>query len=582
MATIVYLDVDDEITSAAARIRGATDKRVALVLPFGSRLATSRINFRLLAREAMLHGRRLGIVAPDASARAIAASAGLPVFHSVDEYDGSVDGGAVAKPEAATATSAAADDRSATVAAAAAGAAVAGSDTGLAAGRKAAGASSAKARSSPTAPASQPPRPASSNDRVSTATVPAGVAAASAAAEADDATRLHEATTVRSGPRPASPHAEGGSGSGTTSTRSRLGRPRRAVVGIVAALVALALLAGGVAAYVLLPAATITVTPRLDPIGPLTIDVRADPTVTAVDPEAGLIPAVAIPVTAHASGEFPATGTRTEKTAATGSVRFDSINTVGPVFVPAGTRLSTLDGVVFATTRAVSVPPARVSGNAIAHGFAETPVRALKEGPEGNVDAGTITQVPDNLRIQQVSAENGGATTGGRRRDFTLVSKQDVDAVVAKLTAEVQGEFASQSANPDGVPPGATVFAESATGTDPVITPNPSTLVGKQIDSFNLDVVRNGTVLAVDETPLEQIARTRLAQTVAADHRLVESSVQVDVGGSTVEPSGISFPVLVRASQVRPVDPAALKSAVLGKSKSDAMATLSGYGDASL
>src|SRR5262245_28128523 len=91
MATIVYLDVDDEITSAAARIRGSDQTRVALVLPYGSRLSTSRINFRLLAREARLHSRRLGIVAPDASTRALAASAGLPVFNSVGEYESSLD-----------------------------------------------------------------------------------------------------------------------------------------------------------------------------------------------------------------------------------------------------------------------------------------------------------------------------------------------------------------------------------------------------------------------------------------------------------------------------------------------------------
>ncbi len=91
MATIVYLDAEDEITSAAARIRAAADSRVGLVLPFGSRVATSRINFRLLAREAMSHGRRLDIVAPDASARALAASAGLPVFASVGEYEEALD-----------------------------------------------------------------------------------------------------------------------------------------------------------------------------------------------------------------------------------------------------------------------------------------------------------------------------------------------------------------------------------------------------------------------------------------------------------------------------------------------------------
>ena len=91
MATIVYLDADDEITSAASRIRAADDARVGPVLPFGSRVATSRINFRLLAREALVTGRRLDIVAPDAAARALAASAGLAVFGSVGEYESALD-----------------------------------------------------------------------------------------------------------------------------------------------------------------------------------------------------------------------------------------------------------------------------------------------------------------------------------------------------------------------------------------------------------------------------------------------------------------------------------------------------------
>src|SRR6187551_947346 len=86
-AGIVYLDVDDEITSAAARIRGSEATKVALVIPYGSRIATSRMNFRLLSREAVVNNRRLSIVASDAATRALAASAGLPVFASVAEYE---------------------------------------------------------------------------------------------------------------------------------------------------------------------------------------------------------------------------------------------------------------------------------------------------------------------------------------------------------------------------------------------------------------------------------------------------------------------------------------------------------------
>src|SRR4051812_29517932 len=92
-AGIVYLDVGDEITSAAARIRSSTATRVALVVPYGSRIATSRMNFRLLSREAVVSNRRLSIISGDAASRSLAASAGLPVFGSVTEYEGAVDTG---------------------------------------------------------------------------------------------------------------------------------------------------------------------------------------------------------------------------------------------------------------------------------------------------------------------------------------------------------------------------------------------------------------------------------------------------------------------------------------------------------
>ena len=98
LSHLVYLDVDDEITSAAARIRTTEAERITLVLPYGSRLATSRINFRLLAREATERGKRLDIVCADASARALAAAAGLPVHASVSAYEAARGGSPAAAP----------------------------------------------------------------------------------------------------------------------------------------------------------------------------------------------------------------------------------------------------------------------------------------------------------------------------------------------------------------------------------------------------------------------------------------------------------------------------------------------------
>jgi hypothetical protein len=84
---IYYLDVDDEITSAAARIRDSSDNRIALVLSGGSRVATSRINFRLLAREAKHRNKRLAIIASDQSVQSVARSAELPVYATVGDYE---------------------------------------------------------------------------------------------------------------------------------------------------------------------------------------------------------------------------------------------------------------------------------------------------------------------------------------------------------------------------------------------------------------------------------------------------------------------------------------------------------------
>src|SRR3990172_12698931 len=90
---ILFLELDDEITSAVGRLRPAPERTVALALPAGSRIASSRINFRLLAREAEGMGTQLTIVSPEATARALASPAGLPTFGAVDPHQSAMAGG---------------------------------------------------------------------------------------------------------------------------------------------------------------------------------------------------------------------------------------------------------------------------------------------------------------------------------------------------------------------------------------------------------------------------------------------------------------------------------------------------------
>jgi hypothetical protein len=70
VTTTIYLEPDDEITGAIARLRAVTDGEAIVVVPVGSRIATSRINFKLIVREAAERKLNIAAVSDEPSVRA--------------------------------------------------------------------------------------------------------------------------------------------------------------------------------------------------------------------------------------------------------------------------------------------------------------------------------------------------------------------------------------------------------------------------------------------------------------------------------------------------------------------------------
>jgi hypothetical protein len=95
-----YLDNDDEITDAVARLRETSDEQVVFVVPPGSRIATGRINFKLLAREATSRDLRMAVASPDEQVRALATSAGVLAAPTPDMAEAALERGD--EPPAAT------------------------------------------------------------------------------------------------------------------------------------------------------------------------------------------------------------------------------------------------------------------------------------------------------------------------------------------------------------------------------------------------------------------------------------------------------------------------------------------------
>lgn len=561
MASIVYVDGDDEITSAAARIRGSDDGPVALVVPHGSRIATSRINFRMLAREAQSHGRRLSIVAGDGATRALAASAGLPVFGSVGEYEGSL----VAEPASIVAPPA----------------------------------PPPAAPAAPNVTAAPPPVVATprAGDRTrrgrKTRSVPdptvvvAAVAAPAGAAALAPPAPTAPAVTPPAPTAPPSPEpAEVGPpriARTPADPARRTWRFGRQAAPLAVALVALALLVGGVGAWLLLPAASIAITPRQELIAPLAVSVRADPAAATADPAAAVVPASRLSFDVAASDTFPVRGKRVEEARATGRVTFRSYNTAAANTIPAGSIVSTEGGIQFRTTAAVRLARARVlPPDRIVPSAASVAIEAVKAGTAGNVPPNAIIVVPKGEDPVVTNVRNVEPTSGGKHDEFPKIDQADLDAAVTQLTEELGKDFDTLIADRAHVPAGMTVFPDTRSLADPVPSPDPAGLIGQEIASFELEMTSTGTVIAVDESAVTALAADRMRAAVGAGRRLVDGSIEVTVETPSVAGGIVTFPVTATARQVQVLDPKSLAAQVKGQPAGEARRILAPYGEVEL
>jgi hypothetical protein len=597
MATgVIYLDIDDEITSAAARVRAVEGRRVAVVLPYGSRVATSRINFRLLGRDALTHEKRLSIIAADAASRSLAASAGLPVFASVAEYEASDEApkpgatGASAGPETASPKGTRKPRRTAAqkAAEASAAAAAAGAIEGVAVAA---------------APASTGPEPATSagvttdgptadagsatDTALTGATTSAVTGATARGASRSRSTGMphQELATARAPmatPRIEQPDRPAAPPRTSPVTRPEARRPGLTPLAIGGAVLALAVVVGGVGAYLLLPSATVVVTPRDETIGPLRMSISASDTVTEPDVDAGVVPAETLTVDVDAARTFPVTGIRVEETKARGTVRFRNKDFTRSNTVPKGSVVSTQSGIRFRTNSAVTVPRAELVGLQVFPATANVKVTAVEAGTDGNVEPNTILIIPRGEDPLTLDVSNPDATSGGTREEFPQVEQKDIDTAVAQLGADLQAAFAERMTDPSLAPEGSTLFPETGVLGVPEYDVDPASLLDQEIETFDLGASASGTVRAVDTAAVQAVAEQRLAANVEADHQLVEGSSEISVEDAVVSDDRITFPVVATATQIALLDPVAIEAAIRGLRLEDAQRVLGEYGIAEL
>ena len=373
------------------------------------------------------------------------------------------------------------------------------------------------------------------------------------------------------------------------STGLSAGRPvaasrRRRWPLVLALLLGVALLAGtgAAAAYVLLPTATVTVRLAGEPVGPISFVGTADPDALTIDEATATIPADRVALPLAASGTFPATGTRVEQAAATGTVQWQNCDPSRSYTIPSGTVVRTSSGVGFATTDGILVPVAIISGTPpnlrVKCQVRNVDVVAVRPGPAGNVDAGAIRLVPGIYDPGLVLVTNPAATSGGIRDEFPKVEAKDVTAAVAALTKQLDVQLVAAAAAPPGLAPGATPYPTTARRGEPVPSEPLAEIVGREAETFDLALTAEGTVVAADPAPLEEIGAARITAMVPEGMQVREGSVRVQVGPGVVEGETIRYPVVARAEAVRDISVDEVRALVAGKTPAEVRELLAEYG----
>jgi len=586
-AGLIYLDIDDEITSAASRIREVPGRRVAVVMPYGSRVATSRINFRLLSRDALINEKQLAVVAGDSATRALAASAGLPVFASVAEYEASLAGTEEVTPPPPAADPTPAPPRTVGQPP---GAAAGGQPKRTRRGSKATPAGPADAAiPGAAAAAGASVEPAQSAQPVSPAEVRAPADRPATAPPGDDTIRIEVPRDAQGRPRPpedrpwAEPRQLFEAGRAyRPEPRPGSRRTSRLPIVIVLAALGLVLLVGGVAAYVMLPAATVVVTPRVDDLVPLDITVTADPNATEPDAEARVVPAVVLSLEVTTNDTFVATGKRVEEAAAKGTVRFSNLDFLRTNTVPGGSIVSTNAGVRFRTNATITVPRADLVGLTVFPGRKNVGVTAVEPGTTGNVEPNTIVIVPKGEDPQALKVVNPDAVSGGTHEEFPQVAQKDVDGALEQLNTALDTAFEARLADPSIAAPGATVFDTTAVLGEATPTLDTKTLVGQEVESFELGLTATGTVVTVNPAPVAEIADLLLRAKVEPGHELVADSIDVKVGEPVVSGQSVAFSTTATGQEVRILDADELRELIMGKPLQVARELLGSYGEVEL
>ncbi len=449
---VVYVDVDDEITSVIDKMQAANGRIVALVLPKRAALLQSIVNMKLLKRSADANKKRIVLITTEAGLIPLAGAAGLHVAATLQS--------APAVP------------------------AVPGIEPDDDIINEPAGAD----------------EPADALDLDNAADTPIG----DLAGIPPVIPKAHEPETIDLDNSEAAPVAAVAAATAKRpkgKKNSKLKVPNFSRFKILIALGVVVLLVLGVLLYLalaVLPKATITILTNSSDIK-TNATVTLDPNASTVSADMSTIPASVQQKQQSSTQQVPSTGSKNTGNKATGSVTMSAgpCSAFVPNDVPAGTGLS-VNNLTYITQSDVTFVPTASKKACIWQSANPTDIIAQSPGASYN-------SAPTNLTVagrSDVTATASNAISGGSDNIVKVVAQADIDAAKQKLntqdtTAIKQGLQTALEQN------GYTAIVATFNGGTPTVSSSAN--VGDASDTVTVTQVSTYTMYGIKQSDLKQV-----------------------------------------------------------------------------
>jgi hypothetical protein len=529
---IIYLEIDEDITSAIDKLTKNTAENIQVVTAKRSSLFQSVINMKLLKKAATDNKKVLTLVTADRVATNLAGRIGVPVAERIGEpgrvpsvaglssnsNDEEIDGGVVGDNDA----------KKKAAAAAAAGAAVG------------AVAASQAAEAAPAESASE-----------------AAASSAPAAATAKSAPSAAPASAVSSKPStPNSPKAPKG------KRVPNIGIMQKRFLWIAGGIFAILLLLG---ANFYFTSAKVTLFAKGTQVN-AGFKFTADPSIQTSNIDSATLAASQPTIKKTLKGNVAATGTKDNGTKAKGTMTvFNRTNNDQKLI--AGTRFQAPDGKIFRSQSDITVPKAFLQNFSPVAGQTNVEVVADQNGDGYNL--GPVKYSIPALGSDQIFGQ-GGQMSGGTTKTSKVITQGDVDK--AKQAALDADKSDAQKSLEDKVDKDQVLLDASIQQKVDKVTANPE--VGSEEPNGSVSVEVTYTALAVNKSDLSALTKSQVQDQIGADKEIYEDgsdNMQLTSAGAPTPEGAQSFNAKVAAFAGTKIDREQLAKDMKGKKVGDAI-----------